>query len=208
MRSLRAKLALGFGGLLAILLAVSLLSIVVLTRYSHTLERAFRDNYNSAIYCDRMKEALDALDDRAQRRIWNDAQSGIRPDEAAAFRQFETSLNLQLANCTVPGEMELTRQLQTQWTAYKTDYQQFDSGRDNAAGIYRGHLLPKYWAAKQVAQQVADLNMASMVSVDGQVKRTLLGICRTLLFLLAMGVFVGATLVGTVGATVLRPLRT
>ena len=43
MRSLRAKLALGFGGLLAILLAVSLLSIVVLTRYSHTLERAFRD---------------------------------------------------------------------------------------------------------------------------------------------------------------------
>lgn len=49
MISLRAKLAAGFGGLLLILLVSSLLSMIVLTRYSHTLERVFHENYNSAI---------------------------------------------------------------------------------------------------------------------------------------------------------------
>ena len=111
MTSLRAKLALGFGGLLAILLAVSLLSVIVLNSYSHTLERFFRENYNSAIYCDRMKDALDALDSRAQGIVWGDAEITQKIAEAAQMRQFQSNLDLQLANCTLPGELELSRRL-------------------------------------------------------------------------------------------------
>ncbi len=73
MISLRHKLWIGFGTLLLILLAVSLLTAVVLTRYSHALERVFRENYDSVTYCDQMKDAMDQLNLRALLLIWNPA---------------------------------------------------------------------------------------------------------------------------------------
>jgi NtrC-family two-component system sensor histidine kinase KinB len=208
MTSLRAKLTLGFGGLLAILLAVSLLSVVVLTSYSHTLERVFRENYNSAIYCDKMKAALDALDTRAQGIVWGDPETKGQIDEAAQKEQFQSNLNLQLANCTLPGELDQTRRLATLWENYRRVYQQFDGAGNNAPDLYRQTLLPQYQSARVVAQRVADMNMSNMVSVDGQVKRTLAGVKRALLILVLVGILLAATLVGTVGATILRPLRT
>jgi signal transduction histidine kinase len=207
MTSLRAKLALGFGGLLAILLAVSLLSITVLTSYSHTLEQVFRENYNSAIYCDRMKAALDALDARAQGIVWGDADVTRKIDEHAQTRQFQSNLDLQLANCTLPGELEQTRRLATLWQQYQHAYEQFDTAGASSRDLYRNTLLPQYQSAKFVAQQVSDMNMSNMVSVDGQVKRTLAGVKRALLILVVVAILLAATLVGTVGATILRPLR-
>lgn len=208
MTSLRAKLAVGFGGLLAILLAVSLLSMIVLTRYSHTLERVFRENYDSAIYCDQMKAALDALDARAQAIAWGDSDSSIHADPAAQKQQFETNLNLQLANCTLPGELERTRQLASIWSDYRRTYEQFDAAPGGSRDLYRSALLPQYQSAKRAAEQLADMNMSNMVSVDGQVKRTLIGVKRALLTLVLVAILLSATLVATVGATILRPLRT
>jgi CHASE3 domain sensor protein len=49
MISLRHKIWLGFGALLLIVLLVSLLSFVVMTRYSRALERVLRENYDSAL---------------------------------------------------------------------------------------------------------------------------------------------------------------
>lgn len=207
MISLRAKLALGFGGLLSILLAVSLLSMIVLTRYSHTLERVFHENYNSAIYCDRMKAALDALDSRAQAIAWGTSDLSSPFDPAAQKQQFETNLDLQLANCTLPGELDRTRQLASIWIDYRRAYEQFDASTTDSRELYRGVLLPKHQSAKRVAEQLADMNMSNMVSVDGQVKRTLVGVKRALLTLVIVAFLLAATLVATVGATILRPLR-
>ena len=137
MTSLRAKLAVGFGGLLLILLIVSLLSMVVLTRYSHTLERVFRENYDSAIYCDQMKAALDALDARAQAIAWGDSDSSFQVDPTKRKQQFETNLNLQLANCTLPGELERTRQLASIWANYRGAYEQFDAAPADSRDLYR-----------------------------------------------------------------------
>ncbi|HEX5241705.1 MAG TPA: ATP-binding protein [Tepidisphaeraceae bacterium] len=208
MTSLKAKLAAGFGGLLAILLAVSLLSMIVLTRYSHTLERVFRENYDSAIYCDQMKAALDALDTRAQAIAWGNSDSSIQVDPAAQKQQFEANLNLQLANCTLPGELERTRQLASIWTGYRRAYEQFDAAPSGSRDLYRRVLLPQHQSAKRSAEQLADMNMTNMVSVDGQVKRTLAGVKRALLTLVLVAILLAATLVATVGAAILRPLRT
>src|SRR5271170_4986160 len=103
MTSLRHKLWLGFGGLLLILLVVSILSLVVLTRYSHALDRIFHENYDSAVYCDSMKESLDQLNIRAQRLIWEEP-AARQIDVAAPRDQFDRSLTEQLGNCTLPGE--------------------------------------------------------------------------------------------------------
>lgn len=154
-----------------------------------------------------MKAALDALDARAQAIAWDDSDASIHSDPAAQKQQFETNLNLQLANCTLPGELERTRQLASIWTDYRGAYEQFDAAPSGSRDLYRRVLLPQHQSAKRAAEQLADMNMSNMVSVDGQVKRTLIGVKRALLTLVLVAILLAATLVATVGATILRPLR-
>src|SRR5579862_9555437 len=107
MISLRRKLWLGFGALLIILFAVSLLTVIVLTRYSHTLEQVFHDNYNSAIFCDKMKASLDRLNIRVEFQLWQDPRAA-QIDPAIEQKMFEVQLVNQLNNCTLVGEKEHT----------------------------------------------------------------------------------------------------
>ena len=51
------------------------------------------------------------------------------------------------------------------------------------------------------------MNMANMVSVDGQARRTLIGVRNAMLVLVSVGTLLAAVLVGAVGATIVRPLR-
>ena len=207
MKSLRRRLWTGFGGMLLILVLVSALSIVVLTRYSHALERVFRENYDSAVYCDAMKDALERLDVGAQRRVWG-APADDQAEVARQIARFEQSLHRQLDNCTLPGELDATRGLADRWTGYRAQYLEF-TGADGArlAEIYRRDLLPGYEGLKQLAQQIADMNMRNMVSVDGRAKRTLVAVRNALLVLVSVGTLLAALLVGAVAATILGPLK-
>lgn len=206
MRTLRARLWLGFGGLLLIIVAVSSLSVVVLTRYSRALQQVFRENYDSAVFCDRMKDALDRLDLAAQREAWgaNDAT----PDVLEARRQFDDNLARQRANVTLPGEREKTEALQSEWGLYQNAVAHLDGTPAADRGeIYRRELLPRFQQVKRTAQQVTDMNMANMVSVDGQARRTLVGVRNAMLVLVSAGTLLAAIVVGAAGATIVRPLK-
>ena len=206
MTSLRARLWAGFGALLLIVVAVSTLSVVVLTRYSHALERVFRENYNSAVYCDAMKDALDRLDLAAQRQAWGaPREPDSSPSPAILFGQ---NLNRQLNNCTLPGELELSRQLAAQWSEFQQACGRFDlAPQPSRADWYRRALLPQYQRLKQTAQRVADMNMGNMVSVDGKAKRALTGVRNAMLILVSTGTILAVVVVGAAGASVLRPLK-
>ena len=81
MFGIRPKLILGFGGLLAILLLVGFLSRASLRRYSGTLERVFRENYDSVIYGQEMRRAVDELDDSSQSVIYGHWASPTHPND-------------------------------------------------------------------------------------------------------------------------------
>ncbi len=207
--SLRHKLMIGFGGLLVILLAVSALSVGVLTRYSSALDQVFRENYDSAVYCDRMKEAIDALDARAQRIVWNRAAEGSA-NSVVMRQQFDENLGRQVRNITLQHEKQLTAQIQDSWQKYRESYDRFEGAADipQKRSLFRDELLPEYEQVKTAAQAVADLNISNMVSVDGRVKRMLGSVRDTLLIFAAAGTLLAVVLVAAVGATVLRPLQT
>jgi NtrC-family two-component system sensor histidine kinase KinB len=206
MKSLRNRLWLGFGSLLSILLAVSALSMIVFTRYSHALERVFRENYDSAIYCDAMKESLDQLNTRAQQMLWK-GPAAQSTDFDASEDRFQANLNSQLHNCTLPGELDATRQMAALWYDYRTHYLQFNAAERGRTVLYENDLLPRYEDLKQVAQHVADMNMSNMISVDGQVKRTLLTVRNSLLILVITGTALATIVVWTAAVSILRPLR-
>ena len=206
MRSLRHQLWLGFGGMLLILLAVSVLSVVVLTRYSKALERVFREKYDSAVYCDAMKSSLERLNLRAQFLIW-DEPSAAAIDAAAEENRFDENLGHQFNNCTLPGEAEHTQQLARLWVNYKEGYSRFErSDADGRRNLYRSDLLPRHQEIEQTAQWIADSNMSNMVSVDGQVKRALLDVRNAVVVLVITGTAAAVLVVGATGASILRAL--
>lgn len=207
MRSLRHKLWLAFGSLLSIVLTVSALSVVVLTRHTHAMERVFRENYNSAIYCDAMKASLDHLNTRAQELVWDESPG----DRATAVRwesEFDANLAAQVGNCYLPGEREATRELAGLWGQYKLRYRLFDAAAaPDRVAAYRGDLLPRYVGLVGVAQRIADMNMLNMVSVDGQAKQTLVSARRAILVLVGCGTVLAALVVWAVVIKLLRPLN-
>jgi NtrC-family two-component system sensor histidine kinase KinB len=206
MTSLRHKLWLGFGGLLTILLIVSGMTVVVMTRYSHALERVFRENYDSAVFCDSMNEALDQLNTRAQFVAWQ-VSPPTSIDADAQRQKFQDNLLDQLDNCTLPGELDHTNALADFWRQYRDAYDQFDSASpDQRPELYRSRLLPLYRQMKESTQWIASNNMSNMVSVDGRIKQTLLDVRNALLVLVITGTVAAALVVGAAGASILRPL--
>jgi PAS domain S-box-containing protein len=180
--------------------------MIFFTRYSHTLERVFNENYNSVVYCNAMKESLDQLNTRAQRMLW-EGPAGQALDYQNAEATFEKNLYLQLGNCTLDGELPATQHLIELWKDYRAHYDQFNAADRGRTIPYEDELLPRYDELKQAAQKIADMNMSNMISVDGQVKRTLVTVRNSLLILVITGTALATMVVWTAGVSILRPLR-
>ncbi len=207
MISLRHKLWLGFGGLLIILLIVSELTFVVLTRYSRAVEQVFRENYNSAVYSQAMLKAIDGLNLRAQNMLWHPSDApGI--DKNQKIQQFEQNLASQFNNITLLHERDHTQQLADLWKSYRGAIDSFDSANEQRrSGLYQTQLLGLHQRMRAEAQWIADNNMANMVSVDGRLKHTLTSVRDALLILVAAGTLAAAAVLAAEGTSIFRPLR-
>jgi len=207
MRSLRQKIWLGFSALLAVLVGASVLTILVLTHYTHILERVFRENYDSAVFCQGMQESIDELNNRAQQLIWQEQQAlQINPQEQET--KFSLNLHRQQNNVTLPGEGERTAHLTYLWGEYEISSHRFNAAAPaDRPALYRQDLLPQYQAIKQTAQQIADMNMSNMASADGQAKHTLVEVRNVLLALVVAGTALALVVVSAEGAAILKPLK-
>src|SRR5260370_1122343 len=107
MRGLRSKILLGFGGLLLILVAVSILGETGLTPYSHAMQRSFREDYQSAKSCEDLAHDVDQIDTALQLHFWQG-----RPIDTAALQRWRTICDKHLESqrlvATLPGEKAIT----------------------------------------------------------------------------------------------------
>ena len=62
MVGLRQKLSLGFGGLLLIILIIGGQSIVQFRELGQSIDVILRENYQSVVACQQMKEAIERMD--------------------------------------------------------------------------------------------------------------------------------------------------
>ncbi len=205
MVSLQHKLWFSFGGLLAVLVAASIITVVALTHHSRILELVFRENYDSIIYCEGMNDALDELNSRAQHFIWK-GDSAAFADYGKFISQFDDNLKLQIGNAHMPTEPARTQSLAQSWSAFKDLYSQLARSRDPSA-TYRDELLPRFESMKQMAHEIAALNANNMVSVDGQVKKTLVDVRNVLIVFVMFGAVFAAAVLWAAGTAILNPIR-
>ena len=204
---IRTKLAIAFGGLLLIVVAVGVISIHTLNESSQAIGRILRENYDSVAACDHMKVALDKLDRQADHCGWEELPDVCRPSEPL-LKEFEKHLRFQQGNVTVPGEQDLTDRLTASWKSYARNLENFYQLADLAGRrkFYRQQLVPHAQAVRQAAQKIIELNLNNMVALDGQARRRAAEARKALLLLLVVAIALGGAFTFLAGPAILRPL--
>ncbi len=212
MRNLRAKIWLGFGGMLAILAVVSILGIAVITRYSGAVKQVLWENYRSVEYGQKMLAALDNLTADAGQLAFGSAprDSAFLERQQDNRKLFDQNLDLENHNITLPREGQAASAAAIAWR----DYQK---ALDNATApdVPQSERLLRYQAllidlapVKSAAQDIITMNGSNMKTVDGHADNWA-DLARTaLLLLLASGLLLGILLIALAGRWILKPLRT
>ena len=122
MFSLRQKLFLGFGGLLLIIALTGIQSISKVTELGDAIDVILRENYQSVLACQNMKESLERMDSGALFILSGYEKEG-REAIDGNLPEFEKALAIELNNITIPGEGEKAAHLSELFAKYKTTIQ-------------------------------------------------------------------------------------
>jgi signal transduction histidine kinase/HAMP domain-containing protein len=206
---LRGKLLAGLAGLLAVLIAVTVISNSIIARYSDSIQNLFHDDYGSAAACQAMKEAVESMTAIAERRVWGDTRASLSLAEPSIDR-FNRDLKLQEQIADVPGEAVADEQLRKDWSALVATYQKlFDPALsiDQQRQLYSMTLLPQSQAVRSQAQRLIDMNIRFMTSGRGEARLKATHAHLAMHILTGVGVGIAALIVILCGTFVLRPLR-
>lgn len=221
MFGLRQKLALGFGGLLLILLAVSGLGIAVLRQHRNALDQFLYENWRSVEYGQNMVGGLDQLDDISKRVAvangetnLNDANSAeLRSNSAGLLEWFERNLSDESRNITLEGEDRLVKSLTELWSGQNGYRKTFAMVMDvKTSAIDRGRayadLVGQSRQVKENAKSIVKLNLDNMKPIDGRAKAMSDGASRLMLILAGVGVAMAVLFIAVMGRSILRPIET
>jgi signal transduction histidine kinase/HAMP domain-containing protein len=205
--NLKTKLIIALSGLLLILIVVGILSVRTVTESSTAIDKIFRENYDSVVVCYRMKEAINRLDRAAQVSLWEDYPE-LASDSRSAMNEFDRNLRFQRGNVTVSGEQEATANLAGLWTDYLHKYHEFlqSESHEGRAAIYRGQLLQRSQKVRDASQEIIEMNLENMVSVDGHARLRAVETRRTMVVLVLSGLVMAVIFIAVILPAILRPI--
>jgi signal transduction histidine kinase len=190
--TVRAHLMLAAAPLAIALALIGALAVRQVGALGGTSQALLSDNYRSVLAAQRMKEALEHLEDAAR-----SAASGhpelTPPHPEQERRLFESALKTEEGNLTEPGEGDLAASLRKRWEEYQKalDLCLGKSSGAEAEGCYLHQLEPGFRAVKAQTDRVLELNQDAMVSKSEKshedAERLSWGMLMATLFFLAVG---------------------
>jgi two-component system, NtrC family, sensor histidine kinase KinB len=170
MNSLRRKLAFSYGLLIVIILGVSGWAIYHLVHLGRSVDVILVNNYKSILAAENMKEALERIDSSAMFFIASHSEKARR-QFADNVSKFESEFEVAADNITEPGEDQIVKDINTGYTAYKRQIEQFlnNSPRLSApdqSNIYFERLEPAFLGIKSRLDDLLRLNQQAMVSAS------------------------------------------
>jgi NtrC-family two-component system sensor histidine kinase KinB len=209
MSSLRQKLSLGLGGLLAIILVISLLSILQLTKLGESIDVILRENYRSVIACQDMKEALERMDSGILFSLLGYPEKGnelIRKNEQV----FEKALQVELGNLTLPGEGEKAVHLLELFKQYRPILRNVADSKVPVATrktTYFTQLLPLFEEIKGTADEILKMNQQNMSDANDRARQRATSARERMYILLFVGTIVAIGFVFFTERWILRPIK-
>lgn len=168
--SLRTRLRLGLGAMVAALAILSVAAVLSLDRLGGAVATILRENYASVILCEQMKDALEREDSAALFAAVGH-ESIAQPMLTENRRSFESAFAREEANLTIPGEGELVREIGDLYRDYIATVDAILAGpAGSRREAYFHELLPRFTRIKERVQYVLRLNQESMEDADRKAK--------------------------------------
>lgn len=209
MFSLRQKLTLGFGGMLAIIIMLGIKSILLLSDLGQSINVILRENYRSVIACQDMKEAIERMDSGTLFTLLGYEQEGNDLINANA-QKFEKALQVEVNNITVPGEGEKAGHIRTIFSQYKTinmDMDHAGNAADTRKEIYFKKLLPLFQQTKDTANEILHMNQQNMSDANDRARAKATAARQQMGFLLFAGALVAVSFIVFTRRWILYPIR-
>ncbi|HEX8916328.1 MAG TPA: ATP-binding protein [Humisphaera sp.] len=211
MTGLRFKLFAGFGGLLLVLLTVSVLANVVLVHHSRANERMVREDLGSLAAIQSMTDdALVGIDADLQELMRQGPTRDLRTSALAHAADFERALARQRDQATLPHEPEETAELSRQWAAFRAALDRFLDPATPAAerrALYDGTLAPGELAMRRTLAAIGTANMQGIRDATGGADAAAARARWAMHALTAAGVAVAAAYAVLIGRMILAPVR-
>ncbi len=209
MLGLRQKISLGFGGLLVIIAAVGLQSILQFTNLGASIDVILRENYRSVIACQQMKEALERTDSGILFNLL-----GYVPEGEALIRKneetFEKALQVELNTITLPGEAEKAARLQELYGQYKKVLRRIEDQEETIASrrdAYFTSLLPLFSQIKDTADAILGMNQQNMSDANDLARLSAASARRQMYFFLVAGTLIAFGFIVFTRRWILRPIQ-
>lgn len=204
---LRTRLLLDQAPLAIALGAVGILASLTLAELGRVGENILRDNYQSVLAAQRMKEAIERVDSAAMFLVIGERERGL--SQAAANRpKFDEALQIQEGNITEPGEAEATVRLRQLWITYQRQFEQFTSLSDPAAlkQKYVSTLNPSFVAVKDAADVILNMNQDAMLRRSESLRRRSEQVQRLTVFGVIAALGIGLWFSSRLTTRALRPV--
>jgi two-component system, NtrC family, sensor histidine kinase KinB len=234
MFGLRQKLFFGFGGLLAILLSVSVLCVAVLQQHRSWLDQFLYENWRSVEYGQHMLDAVQPLNVIAQTisgQNGDPTQSELAAATIAASKplgDFDSNCDAENHNITLSHEDSIAADLTRLWSGFDIDPHTGKQTNKLTSDCYRDQftkLLSDQTSLsdrriafasvqrlspliKARAQDVIDLNFQNMQPVEGKIKDMSDSATRLIVRLAVAGVALAVVFILLMSRAILRPLGT
>ncbi|MBV9849292.1 MAG: HAMP domain-containing protein [Armatimonadetes bacterium] len=212
MRSLKVQLLVSHLLLGLLMAGVMGGALINFSRLGHSIEGILRDNYDSVIAAQNMKESLERQDSAATFFLAGQTRKA-RDQYQANWPVFQHWADVESHNITEVGEQQMSDDIEAQFPAYRRAIERLLYARPPMPPVrqrayYFSTLEPAFLRLKQRAQDVLDVNQAAIVRADRRAKAEARRASLTGLGVTAAALLLALLLAGRTIRAVLTPLRT
>ena len=207
--TLNRRLLLGIAPILVILLGVGLYAIFLFSELGGAIDVILRENYQSVIASQNMKEAAERMDSGLLLALGGEEGRGKELFDQYA-PTFQTNLNLELHNITLPGEGALAAkvtQLHDGYTATAAKFFALPPSDPARHALYFEQLLPDFTGIKETAGHILDINQQNMVDANNEARRQSHTASRYMIGALMSGFIVGIAVTYGLARSLIQPIQ-
>jgi two-component system, NtrC family, sensor histidine kinase KinB len=173
MIEIRQKLMLGFGGLLAVISIVGILTMVQIGKLGKAIDMILKENYRSVVACQNMKESLERMDSGILFILAGNDLEGNRLIQRYTLK-FRDALDVELGNITLTGELEKAEKIRIMFDRYVELIPQvtgIERPVEKRHTDYFSKMLPLFKEIKTVSQDILLMNQENMNEANNAARR-------------------------------------
>src|SRR5260221_387506 len=204
---LRTRLFLNLLPFVVILMAIGLYAIVLFGRLANSVDTTVTENYRSVLAAQAMTVALAGMEQEA----WN--MAGKQNAASKVFTQhrqrFDANLAAQLENVSLPGEREMTRQLATNYIAFKSAVTELASTvkPENQHQVYEQQLAPVVLKLNFLLEKMRKLNHQAIVATSQNIQNINREVSRLMVIGMVVALIISSYACYRLSRSILQPIQ-